>query len=95
MKAQKELMQVFAELDDVEDVEQFCREILTAKELDDLYLRWQLLKELHQKIPQRTIAANHGISLCKITRGSKILKDKGSITLKLLKKTLERESDEQ
>jgi TrpR family trp operon transcriptional repressor len=93
MKPQNELMQIFAELDNVEDVEQFCKEILSTKELGDLSLRWELLKELHQGIPQRTIAANHGISLCKITRGSKILKDKGSITLKLLdKKSPERET---
>jgi len=92
MKSQKELMQVFAELSDVADIEWFCREIFTVKELQDIALRWQLLKELHQGIPQRTIAARHKISLCKITRGSKILKDKGSITLKLLQKHYQREN---
>ena len=91
MKRQKEFMQIFAELDDIDDVEQFCREIFTIKELEDISLRWQLLKELHQGIPQRTIAANHRISLCKITRGSKILKEKGSITLKLLEKNHKRD----
>ncbi len=84
MNPQIEIMQIFAELSDIRDVERFCQEIFTVKELDDLTLRWQLLKELHQGISQRTIAANHKISLCKITRGSKILKDKGSVTLRLL-----------
>jgi len=95
MEPQKELMQIFAELNNVTDVKQFCQEIFTARELEDFSLRWQLLKELHRGIPQRTIAANNSISLCKITRGSKILKNKNSITLKLLKKQPESKSDEQ
>jgi len=43
-----------------------------------------LMKDLYRGIPQREIAANHGISLCKITRGSKILKQKGSYCRKIL-----------
>ncbi len=88
-------MQIFATLTNPEDIDRFCREIFTTKELEDLTLRWQLLKELHRGTPQRAIASRHGISLCKITRGSKILKSKGSITLKLLDKIQqERKSDD-
>ncbi|HQQ15051.1 MAG TPA: Trp family transcriptional regulator, partial [Deltaproteobacteria bacterium] len=38
----------------------------------------------HAGHTQRNIASRHKISLCKITRGSKILKKPGSITKKLL-----------
>lgn len=86
MEPQRELIQILAELDNIDDVEQFFSEIFTPKELADLSLRWQLLKELHSGTPQRAIAARHKISLCKITRGSKILKKNNSVTLQLLNK---------
>lgn len=80
----KEIAEVLAGIDKPEDVEKFCTDIFTPKELADISLRWQLMKELHQGEPQRAIAARHRISLCKITRGSKILKAKGSFILQLL-----------
>lgn len=70
------------------EMEKFLREILTEKEISDLTLRWQLLRELHAGEPQRKIAAKHGISLCKITRGSRILKADDSICAKILQKNL-------
>ncbi|HDP23993.1 MAG TPA: transcriptional regulator [Deltaproteobacteria bacterium] len=84
MKSRHELEKVFARITDHSEMIAFFEEIFTPKEIKDLTLRWQLLKELHEKQPQRSIAAKHGISLCKITRGSKILKKKNSITRKIL-----------
>ena len=49
-------------------------EILTPAETRDLALRWRLVQRLHAGVPQRRIADELGISLCKITRGSRILK---------------------
>ena len=89
----KEFVQILAQLDNVDDVEQFCREILSPKELNDVNLRWQLLKELHGGASQRSIAARHKISLCKITRGSKILKKENSLTLQLLNKYNQEEKE--
>jgi TrpR family trp operon transcriptional repressor len=43
------------------------------------------MKELHQGKTQRDIASELGISLCKITRGSKILKQDDSQFGKILK----------
>jgi len=55
-------------------------EILTPSELHDLALRWRLLQHLYAGESQRHIAGALGISLCKITRGSRILKrDKGEL----------------
>lgn len=59
---------------------QFLEEILTPAEQKDLALRWQLMEMLEAGVPQRQIAAELGISLCKITRGAKILKAKNSIS---------------
>lgn len=52
---------------DMETALKFLREIFTRPELEDLALRWRLLKMLHIGIPQRKIASELGISLCKIT----------------------------
>ncbi|MDX9825708.1 MAG: Trp family transcriptional regulator, partial [Sphaerochaeta sp.] len=69
---------------DVNDMQKLLEEMLTPNELKDLRLRWNLMKDLYKGLPQREIAASYGISLCKITRGSKILKQKDSYCKKLL-----------
>ncbi|MGE0087812.1 MAG: Trp family transcriptional regulator [Desulfococcaceae bacterium] len=82
----EELLKVFAEIRDEAEMAAFLREILTPGELRDLSMRWELLKDLFARETQRHIAAKHRISLCKITRGSKVLRKKNSATLQLLKK---------
>lgn len=79
-----EIVEIFAQIDDCEEMNRLFGELLTTKEVADLTLRWQLLKELHAGETQRSIAARHHISLCKITRGSKLLKDNKSIVKNLL-----------
>lgn len=79
-----ELIRIFTSLDSEEDMARFFSEIFTERELNDMALRWQLVKELHNGHTQRQIAARHKISLCKITRGSKILKNPDSIIKRLL-----------
>lgn len=74
----KELIDIFARTTDPGAMETLFREIFTPSEINTLTLRWQLLKDLHEGKTQRKIAAEHNISLCKITRGSKILKTRGS-----------------
>jgi TrpR family trp operon transcriptional repressor len=65
-------------------MDRFLSEILTPAELHDLALRWELMNKLSQGDSQRQIASELGISLCKITRGAKILKDMQSISRKFL-----------
>ncbi len=79
-----ELEKVFAEIMDYQEMVTLFEEIFTQKELRDLTLRWQLLKELYDGQTQRSIASRYRISLCKITRGSKVLKKKGSTVKKIL-----------
>ena len=59
-------------------IEDILRCLLTPAETADIAARWALVKALKQKIPQRDIARDLGISLCKITRGSRELKKPGS-----------------
>lgn len=80
----KELAKIFASITDEKEMRAFFCEIFTAKEIEDISLRWQLMKDLHAGKTQRSIAAEHRISLCKITRGSKQLKKQDSMALKML-----------
>lgn len=65
-------------------VEDFLRSLLTSSEIDEVAKRWALVKDLAQGTPQRTIAANLGLSLCKITRGSRELQRENSAFRRLL-----------
>lgn len=67
-----------------EELASFLNEILTPNELQTLSLRWRLLEMLSAGQSQRSIAKDLGISLCKITRGSKILNKSNSITKQIL-----------
>ncbi len=84
MEDMKELITIFTKIDSEEEMAALFREIFTTKEQYDLVLRWKLMKDLYHAIPQREIAHNLGISLCKITRGSKILKQEHSICRALI-----------
>ena len=83
-KVTRELIEIFTRTQDNRDMEVLFREIFTPSEIDTLTLRWQLLKDLYEGKTRRKIAATHKISLCKITRGSKLLKAKGSYLKKVL-----------
>jgi len=79
-----QLCAALCQIRDAKQMEQFLTEIMTLAELHDLTLRWELMRKLSQGVPQRQIASGMGISLCKITRGAKVLKNKDSITRKFL-----------
>lgn len=79
-----ELSEILSHLKTSEEIEMFLHELLTESERKDLSLRWKLMDKLFGGVPQRKIAADLGISLCKITRGSKILKEKNSVARKIL-----------
>ena len=53
----------------------FLSEILTPNEIETLAKRWRILKMLKKGISQRAISKELNVSLCKVTRGSKILKN--------------------
>ena len=76
MAVDQELLHVIASLKTMDEMNRFFEDIFTPAELDDISLRWKLLKDLHGGMTQRNIAKKYSISLCKITRGSKILKNK-------------------
>ncbi|MDX9826953.1 MAG: Trp family transcriptional regulator [Spirochaetia bacterium] len=59
-------------------IENFLYSLLTPSEADEMAKRWALVKRLAEGKPQRRIAEELGLSLCKITRGSRELKKEGA-----------------
>jgi TrpR family trp operon transcriptional repressor len=79
-----ELARTLARIRDPDLIEAFFRNILTPAETADIAARWALVKELDKKTPQREIAKTLGLSLCKITRGSRELKKPDSAFRRIL-----------
>ncbi len=69
-----EMAAVLAGLKDQGSMRAFLGALLTPSERARIALRWRLVCLLAAGLPQREIAGRLGISLCKITRGSKELK---------------------
>ncbi len=84
--SEEDIISVFSSIRDRDEMNRFFHEILTQSEIQNLALRWELMKRLKQGIPQRKIASDLKISLCKITRGSKIVKKQSSIVNQYLAK---------
>ena len=63
---------------------QLLNELFTQSELDTLSKRWRILNMLNQGITQREIAQQLKVSLCKVTRGAKILRNKKNIVQQFL-----------
>lgn len=80
----KTLAQALCQIDDEEKMSAFLKEVLTVAENKMISARWELMLRLKNGETHRKIAADLQMSLCKITRGNKFLKDKNSVTNSLL-----------
>jgi len=60
-------------------------ELMSESEMDDLVKRWVLMEQLMEGKTQRAIAKDLGVSLCKITRGAKVLKQDRSTSRSIIK----------
>ena len=79
-----ELANGLAQTSDPLLIKNFLRRLLTPAEAADIAARWALVKAIEQKIPQREIAKILGLSLCKITRGSREMKNPDQAFQKIL-----------
>lgn len=73
-----EVAQALARCNDSDLINDFLHCLLTENETKEISSRWVLVRMLEQGISQRKIASELGLSLCKITRGSKELKKEDS-----------------
>ena len=84
IEAYDDIINVFAATTDEEDMKALFDDMFTDSERRDLVNRWLLMKEIYQGKPQRQIAADRSLSLCKITRGSRMLKKENGFMRRLL-----------
>ena len=80
----REMAVTLAHIRDGSLIEEFLCSILTPNELNTVAERWELVKLIDQGMSQRKIAEKLGLSLCKITRGSKELKRENSPIAKMI-----------
>jgi len=80
----RELCMLVAESDDPDFIYDFFVCLFTPAERKDFANRWLLVKEMDKGTTQREIASMFGMSLCKITRGSKELNKPDSAFRKML-----------
>jgi TrpR family trp operon transcriptional repressor len=80
----KELSKALSGTDDEELIYNFLECLLTRNELNEVASRWALVKMLDNGTSQRKIASELGLSLCKITRGSKELQKEDSAFKKMI-----------
>ena len=73
-----QLCMAFARTDDAALIRDFFDCLFTSSEIREFSLRWALVREIQKGTTQREIARKFGMSLCKITRGSKQLKKENS-----------------
>lgn len=83
-EARRELATAFQSLSSPKDVERAFIDFLTVGEQRDLYSRWLIFKLLEEGVTQREISERLGVSLCKITRGSRFLKSSKTIVKRML-----------
>jgi TrpR family transcriptional regulator, trp operon repressor len=69
-----ELAVALARTEDPQLVAAFLGSLLTENELREVADRWALVRLMDEGLSQRKIAERLGLSLCKITRGSRELK---------------------
>jgi TrpR family trp operon transcriptional repressor len=94
MRGIAELAAVLSRVRDPELIAAFLRSILTRRELQEVDGRWELVKLLARGESQRAVARRLGMSLCKITRGSRELKKRNSAFRRVLGEYLATKEEE-
>ena len=79
-----EIIEIFSNTTDKREMRSLFEDVFTDAERTDIAKRWYIFKELYKGTPQRKIAKDMEVSLCKITRGSKTLKNDESVIKRVL-----------
>ena len=87
-----ELAGALARVEDPVLITEFFKCLLTPSEIHEMASRWALVKLIDEGWSQRAIAQELGLSLCKITRGSKELKKENSAFARMIEISRENES---
>ena len=79
------LVKSLVKIDSNDEMGLFFKELLTESEIETLSKRWRILEMLKNGYTQREVAKELQVSLCKVTRGAKILKDEKSVLARIIK----------
>ncbi len=82
--AKEYLLDLLCSITDKDEMDSLLDDLLTEKEHVDIIQRYLLMDDIYRGISQRDIASKRRMSLCKITRGSRMLKKKNGYMKKLL-----------
>jgi len=94
LQALDQIAGILARIEDRKLIREFLICILTKYEIKEIAGRWELVKLLYDGMSQRRIAEQLGMSLCKITRGSKELKKRDSAFKTVLDSFVEHRTQE-
>lgn len=83
-EAFEDIISVFCSIADADEMKALFDDLFTSSEMKDMVNRWLLMTDLYKGKPQREIAEARKLSLCKITRGSKMLKKEDGFMHRLL-----------
>ena len=83
-EAFEDIISVFCSVTERDDMKALFDDLFTESEMRDMVDRWLLMTDLYKGKPQREIAEERRLSLCKITRGSKMLKKEDGFMHRLL-----------
>jgi len=86
LKYKQELINLLTNIKNPQLMSELLEDILTPGEFEEIITRWQIIKELSRGVPQREIAAKLKVSIAKITRGSRELRNKNGGFWQVLKK---------
>ena len=64
----------------------FLDDLFTPAEYEEIVKRWQIVKLLHEGVPQRDVSEQLGVSVATVTRGSRCLRNPKGGFNRLLKK---------
>ncbi len=79
-----DILDLMCSVTDLDEMRAMLDDLLTERELLDLVDRYLLMDDLYKGKSQREIASQRNMSLCKITRGSKMLKKENGFMRKSL-----------
>jgi TrpR family transcriptional regulator, trp operon repressor len=71
--AHRDLYRLFASIETPEEAKLLLEDILTPQELASVAERWQEIQLLAKGMTQRDVAKKLGVSISKVTRGSRML----------------------
>ncbi len=85
MKADEaHLLNALCSIEDPVEMRRVLSDLLTRSEIAALQKRWAILCLLREGMPQREIARRIGGSLCNVTRGARLLRDKACASANLM-----------